>query len=87
MEIAEVIKAFTFLKQRYSVNGLGWQVNGDFWAHEYEITENGNAVASVSKEWMTWGDAYEIRFHDGVDIIAALAVVLVIDACLEAQNN
>jgi len=87
MQIAEVVKEFTFFKQEYTVNGLGWRVHGDFWSHEYEITNNGSTVAAVSKEWMTWGDSYEIRFGADVDEIAALAVVLVIDACIAAQNN
>ena len=86
-EIAEVVKEFTFFKHEYSVNGLGWQVHGDFWDHEYEITDGGRTVAAVSKEWLTWGDAYEIRFGDSGDEITALAVVLVIDACIEAERN
>lgn len=87
MHIADVVKEFTFFKHEYTVNGLGWNVHGDFWDHEYEIADNGRTVASVSKEWMTWGDSYEIRFGADVDEIAALAVVLVIDACIAAQNN
>ena len=59
-KIAEVVKEFTFFKHEYSVNGLGWQVHGDFWDHEYEITDGSGRIASVSKEWMTWGDSYEI---------------------------
>ena len=87
VEIAEVVKEFTFFKHEYSVNGLGWQVHGDFWDHEYEITDNGRTIAAVSKEWMTWGDSYEIRFADGVDEVTALSVVLVIDACIEAERR
>lgn len=86
-DIAEVVKEFTFFKAEYSVNGPGWQVCGDFWDHEYEISEGSRTIAVVSKEWLTWGDAYEIRFGADVDEITALAVVLVIDACIEAQNN
>lgn len=85
--IAEVVKEFTFFKHEYSVNGLGWQVHGDFWDHEYEITENEHTIAAVSKEWMTWGDAYEIRFGAGVDEVTALSVVLVIDACIDAERR
>lgn len=86
-EIAEVVKEFTFFKHEYSVNGLGWQVHGDFWSHEYEITDNSRTIASVSKEWMVWGDSYEIRFGADVDEVTALAVVLVIDACIEAESS
>lgn len=85
--IAEVVKEFTFFKHRYTVNGLGWTVEGDFWDHEYEILDGERVIASVSKEWLTWGDTYEIRFGAGVDEAAALAVVLVIDACIEAESR
>lgn len=86
-QIAEVVKEFTFFKQEYSVNGLGWQVHGDFWAHEYEITSSSRLIASVSKEWLSWGDTYQIHLENDADIINALAVVLVIDACIDAQQN
>ena len=36
-QIAEVIKEFSFFRQRYVVDGLGWSVGGSFWAHEYEV--------------------------------------------------
>lgn len=85
--IAQVVKEFTFFKHEYSVNGPGWQVQGDFWNHEFEITDDGHMIASVSKEWMTWGDAYEIRVNTDVDEVNALSVVLVIDACIDAEKN
>ncbi len=86
-QIAEVVKEFTFFRQEYSVNGLGWKVHGDFFSHDYEITTNGRRIAQVSKEWFTLGDAYEIDIADDTDEIAALAVVLVIDACIEAAKD
>ena len=69
------------------MHGPDWHVHGDFWDHEYEIEGAVGTVAAVSKEWMTWGDSYEIRVGDNVDEVLALAVVLVIDACIEAQRN
>ena len=90
-EFAEVVKEFTFFHPEYTVNGPGmdarWSVHGDFFDHDYEITDGDTVIASVAKEWFTLGDAYEISFGSGVDEIAALAVVLVIDACIDAQRN
>lgn len=87
MEVAEVVKEFTFFHPEYTVNGLGWKVHGDFFDHEYEITNGLGTVAAVSKEWFTFGDAYEISIADHVDEVTALAVVLVIDACIDAQRD
>lgn len=86
-DIAEVVREFTFFRSRYTVNGPGWTVSGDFFDHEYEISDGQRQVAAVSKEWLSWGDAYAIHIASGVDPVLALAVVLVIDACIEDANN
>lgn len=83
----EVVKEFTFFRAEYSVIGPNWKVYGDFWDHEYGVTDNGRSVVEVSKEWLTWGDTYRINISSDVDEIIALSVVLVIDACIEAQQN
>ena len=87
VEIAEVVKEFTFFHPEYTLNGLDWSVHGEFFDHDYEVTCGDFVIASVSKEWFTLGDAYEISFGRGVDEIAALSVVLVIDACIDAQRD
>lgn len=84
--IAQIIKEFTFFKHVYTVEGLGWTVRGDFFAHDYEVLQGNRTIVRVSKHWFTWGDSYEIDIANGVDEVNALAVVLVIDACLSAQN-
>ena len=90
-EFAEVIKEFTFFHPEYSVDipsmDAHWSVSGDFFDHDYEVSDGDTVIASVAKEWFTLGDAYEISIEAGVDEIAALAVVLVIDACIDAQRN
>jgi uncharacterized protein YxjI len=86
-EIAQVKKEFSFLVPRYSIEGLGWEIEGSFWEHEYQITQNGLPIVTISKEWMTWGDSYELDIQNPADEIIALAVVLTIDCVREAQNN
>ncbi|MBR2409794.1 MAG: LURP-one-related family protein [Lachnospiraceae bacterium] len=86
-DIAEIVKEFTFFKPRYRIDGLGWEIDGDFWDHDYEITKNGIPIVRISKEWFTWGDCYELDIESSEDEIVALAVVLAIDCVLEAQRN
>lgn len=85
-QIAEVVKKMTFFFPKYYVEGLDWEVNGDFMAHDYEITKNGSPIVRIFKEWMTWGDCYELDIAPGADEIVALATVLAID-CATASNN
>lgn len=84
-QVAEIKKEFTFFFPKYSIEGLGWEINGTFMAHEYEITKAGRPIVTISKEWMTWGDSYELNIANPADEIVALAVVLTIDCVTESQ--
>ena len=75
VERAEIVKRFTFFYEKYEIEGLDWTIEGDFWAHEYRITQNGREVVSISKD-----------IADSADEMLALAVVLAVDA-VHAQAN
>ncbi len=85
---ATVVKEFSMFKPYYTVEGPGWEVQGDFFDHDYEITDAGRLVASVQKQWFTWGDTYEISVDDrAYDPVAVLAVAVIIDCVLDSQDN
>lgn len=84
-EVAQIVKEFTFFLPKYRVDGLDWEIEGSFMAHDYHISANGRGIASLHKEWMTWGDCYQLDIFDPADEIPALAVVLAIDCVLAAQ--
>ena len=86
-EVAQVKREFSLFLPRYTIEGLGWEIDGSFWEHDYQITQNGRPVVTITKEWMTWGDSYELDIRDPRDEIVALAVVLTIDCVREAQRN
>ena len=86
-QVAEVVKEITFLRQMYRIEGLGWEVDGDFFAHNYQISCDGKYIVSISKEWMTWGDSYELDINEGESEIMALAVVLCIDCAMASNSN
>lgn len=46
---AEIVKDFTFFTQRYRVEGMDWEVNGNFGAHDYEDSGARGTVASIHK--------------------------------------
>ena len=86
-QVCEIRKEFTFFFPRYVIDGLGWEIDGQFFAHDYSISKNGRNIVTISKEWMTWGDSYQMDIADPRDEIIALAVVLTIDCCLDAAEN
>lgn len=83
---AKIVKEFTFFSPKYSIEGLGWEIEGDFLLHDYYIHRGLSEIVSIHKEWMTWGDCYELDIADPRDALIALAVVLTID-CVMASNN
>ena len=86
-QVAEIKKEFTFLFPRYTIEGLGWEIEGSFWEHEFRIVRNGRVIATMEKQWMTWGDSYLLTVADSADEIPALAVVLAIDCVAEQRDN
>lgn len=86
-QVAEIKKEFTFIFPKYSIEGLGWEIEGRFMAHDYEITQSGRTIVSIRKEWMTWGDSYELDIRNPEDEIVALAVVLTIDCVTESGSE
>lgn len=83
--VATVRQKFSWTRPKYEIEGLNWHVDGSWHEHEYEISDDSRVVVSIQKEWMSWGDSYEIEIRDPLDEVNALAVVLAIDAVMEAQ--
>ena len=84
-QVAEIKKEFTFFFPKYSIEGLGWEIDGSFMAHDYEITKSGYPIVTIRKEWMSWGDSYELNIANSQDELIALAVVLTIDCVMADQ--
>lgn len=85
--IGEVVREFTFFRPRYTVEGADWDVEGDFWSHDYTVSRHGEPVVSIQKEWFTWGDCYTLDIRAPADEIQALALVLAIDCAIEQDND
>lgn len=83
---AEIVKEFTFFTPSYHIEGTPFSVEGDFMNHHYEVLRGGVPVAEISKEWFTWGDSYQISAGDSEDELMMLAILIVID-CVMAANN
>ncbi len=86
-EPVEIVKNFTLFKHEYSIPAWSIKIHGDFFAHEYTVERNGYVIAHLSKEWLSWGDTYNINIASPEDELTALACILVVDCCMEAQIN
>ena len=74
-------KEWTLFRPAYALDWNGWRVEGDFFEWDYHIYGgSGTPVARISKELFQWTDTYSIEVARQEDALAALMVVLAIDA-------
>lgn len=80
---ATVRKALVGLRDRFKVEVAGgpdMSVHGNLVDHEYEIENDGETIAEVSKKWFRLRDSYGVEIRPGVEPALILAVTVCIDA-------
>lgn len=85
VEVAEVAQQFSFFKPKYTINGIGWNVVGNFWGHDYNVMDGENVIAHIHKAYMSFGDSFEIDVMDNVDERMVLAIVIAIDFAMDRK--
>ncbi|MGM9641957.1 MAG: LURP-one-related/scramblase family protein [Eubacteriales bacterium] len=81
-----VRKEFSFFAPRFTIDFMGWQVEGHFLEWDYEIYSGTRLKATVSKECFNWTDTYVIDVGDPTDALPALALVIAIDVEKESRD-
>ena len=57
----DLTRNFAFFSRSYSLDELGWEIEGDFMSLDYEITKNGSRIAAISHAFLTLGDRYALE--------------------------
>ena len=83
----DLTRNFAFFSRSYSLDELGWEIEGDFMSLEYEITKNGSRIAAISRAFLTLGDRYALEVANPQDALLALCTVLAIDCCDEEHSR
>lgn len=79
---ATVKKALVGLRPRFHVEVDGaadLKAHGNIVDHEYEIEQDGDTVAHVSRKWFRVRDTYGVEVLEGADTALVLAIVVAID--------
>ena len=63
------------------------EITGDFWQHEYQISRQGQILASISKKWFSWTDSYGVEVLTPELTAQLLACVIVIDRIQHSDKN
>ncbi|CAL5985842.1 Conserved_hypothetical protein [Hexamita inflata] len=77
----------TCMSQELTITGTkNWKVLGDYFAHDFQIFENGQVVARISKAWFSWGDSFLIEVYYAQPEYV-IAVVMAIHRIIEQQRR
>ena len=79
-EIGTLQRSFSLFHPHYELDLNNWSVDGNWLEWDYEITGPRGTAARISKQLFHLTDTYEIEVFDPRDALAALMVVLAIDA-------
>ena len=84
-EVLTIKKELSFFKARYTIDGAGIEVLGNWWDMDFQVLQHGEVVGKVNKEWFTWGDSYKIQIIDEAMEAIMIALVVAID-CVKADQ-
>lgn len=84
--VTAVVKDLTFLRPRYTMKALEWEIMGALGACDYEITWQNSVVASSRPQQGKNGDVLALEFYDRTSELAALGVMLAINCVFASQE-
>ena len=87
VQVATIVKKFTLVKPKYVVEELGWEIEGDFLAHEYVIKDSVEKIATISKDWTLWVDSFLLDMQREEHVLEALACILAIDYVVDEESD
>lgn len=82
--VANVKKKFAFFRNDFEISSDQghYDVEGDFFAHEFSLIKDGRIAARISKAFFSFTDTYGVDIDDNYDQVTTLALAIVIDmAC------
>jgi uncharacterized protein YxjI len=78
-----VKKALVGIRDRFHIDvgdGPDMKAHGNIVDHEYEIEQDGDTVAEISKKWFRIRDSYGVEIDADADPVLVLAITVAIDA-------
>lgn len=80
-----VVKKFDFFKSEFQFKGIDLRIDGDFFSHNFTLYNGNQRIMEVSKQWLSWGDTYELDIIADEYELLCICAVIVIDMVL--HNN
>lgn len=84
-EMVTIKKEFSFFKARYQIDAEDVSVEGNVWDMNFQVLRRGEVIGSVSKQWFSWGDSYQVEILEEELEHLIIGIVIAID-CVKADQ-
>ena len=87
--VAKVKKNFTLFRPSFDFTSTfgNYNIDGNFFAYDFNIFKDGVPVALVSKKWFSFSDTYGVSISDSEDAAFLQALVIVLDQIYHDGNK
>lgn len=88
-QVASVKKQLTFFTPKFVIDSVygSYDIEGNIFGYDFQISKDGIIVASISKKWFAFSDTYGVEIADGEDHAFLLALAIVIDQVLHDEKK
>jgi len=90
IHVATIKQKFHIMKSEFEIdmiNGDIMKVHGDWTGYSFTFDRSGRAVANVGREMFSIRDVFGIEIQPGEDNVLILCCVVVIDKCVNSQQQ
>jgi len=85
-DVITIKQQFSFIRHRYSIEGYGIEIKGDWLDMNFRVLHQGELVGTVSKKWFSWGDSYKVEITKEELEELMIAIVVAIDCVISDEN-
>lgn len=85
--VGNISKRLSLFIPKYDIDYGNWYLEGDLFNWDFEIREDGDLIALISKKILTIGDAYSLQIARKEDELPVLLIAIAVDAAHWSDDN
>ncbi|HHT45006.1 MAG TPA: hypothetical protein GXZ89_05895 [Fastidiosipila sp.] len=79
----------TFMRRKIDIisDTMNLQVEGNWLDLNFTVLKDGQALGTIKRAWISWGDMYELKIFEPAYETVFVAIVIAVDALIDDQAS